>query len=133
VQVQLLSAGPRKIGVIKVVREFTNWGLKEAKGWVDGAPSSALEIAPEQADAFALALRNEGATVQVSGGATVQAAGGATVEAAGGATAPAAGATTGGSDDSLAVELEQLAALHDKGVLSDEEFTAAKSRLLGMS
>jgi hypothetical protein len=125
VQVQLLSAGPRKIGVIKVVREFTNWGLKEAKGWVDGAPSSALEIAPEQADAFALALRNEGATVQVSGGATAQ--------AAGGATAPAAGATTGGSDDSLAVELEQLAALHDKGVLSDEEFTAAKSRLLGMS
>jgi hypothetical protein len=132
VQVQLLSAGARKIGVIKVVREYTNWGLKEAKAWVDGAPSSALEIASEQADGFVLALRNEGATVDVSGGAT---AGGATAAGgtAGGAAGQAAGAPSAGSEDSLAVELEQLAALHDKGVLSDAEFTAAKSRLLGMS
>jgi hypothetical protein len=117
--VQLVSAGPKKIQVIKVVRELTNWGLREAKDWVDSAPASALEVAPEQADAVAAALRGAGATVVVAGG-TSQHPGAAAV-------------ATEGSPPGVAEELEQLASLHDRGVLSDEEFAAAKARLLGIS
>jgi hypothetical protein len=47
-------------------------------------------------------------------------------QAMGGAAAPAAG----GGDDMMA-KLQQLASLHDSGVLSDEEFAAAKAKLLG--
>ena len=43
--VMLLEAGAQKIGVIKVVRELTKLGLKEAKDLVDGAPSKVLEKA----------------------------------------------------------------------------------------
>ncbi|MGH1550560.1 SHOCT domain-containing protein [Leifsonia poae] len=44
--------------------------------------------------------------------------------------APAAPAAAGGGDDMMA-QLQQLATLHTQGVLSDEEFTAAKAKLLG--
>lgn len=43
--------------------------------------------------------------------------------------APAAAAPSGGGD--MMAQLQQLAALHAQGVLSDEEFTAAKAKLLG--
>ena len=39
IYVELTSAGDKKVGVIKVVREITGEGLKEAKAIVDGAPS----------------------------------------------------------------------------------------------
>jgi len=45
--VELTEAGSNKIGVIKVVREVTGLGLKEAKDMVDGAPKVIKEAAPK--------------------------------------------------------------------------------------
>ncbi len=45
--VELTDAGPNKINVIKVVREVTGLGLKEAKDMVDGAPKVIKESAPK--------------------------------------------------------------------------------------
>ena len=47
------------------------------------------------------------------------------------APAPAPPPPVAAPDDSLTAELERLATLRDRGLLSDEEFTAAKGRLLG--
>ena len=44
----LSAAGDKKIGVIKVVRELTGLGLKDAKDMVDGAPATILEKASKQ-------------------------------------------------------------------------------------
>ena len=64
--VVLNAAGEKKIQVIKVVRELTGLGLKEAKDLVDGAPNSVLERVPkEQAEAAREKLEAAGATVQV--------------------------------------------------------------------
>jgi large subunit ribosomal protein L7/L12 len=61
-----LSAGDKKINVIKVVREVTNLGLKEAKDLVDGAPKTVLEkVNKESADKAKAALEGAGATVTV--------------------------------------------------------------------
>jgi hypothetical protein len=119
--VQLISAGPKKIQVIKVVRELTNWGLREAKEWVDNAPSSAMEVEPALAEGVADALRTAGATVEVSG------------DAAPAVSASAQASGSAGEAPSVADELEKLASLRDRGILTDEEFTAAKTRLLEMS
>jgi len=64
--VVLKKAGDKKIGVIKVVREATGLGLKEAKDLVDGAPKTVKEALPK-ADAEALAdkLKKEGAEVEL--------------------------------------------------------------------
>lgn len=49
----LASAGAKKIGVIKVVRELTGLGLKEAKAVVDGAPTPLKEgVSKEECDAI---------------------------------------------------------------------------------
>ena len=62
----LESAGDKKIQVIKVVRELTSLGLKEAKDVVDGAPKTVLEKAnKETADKAKEALEGAGATVTV--------------------------------------------------------------------
>jgi large subunit ribosomal protein L7/L12 len=62
----LESAGDKKIQVIKVVRELTSLGLKEAKDVVDGAPKPVLEKAnKEAADKAKEALEGAGATVSV--------------------------------------------------------------------
>jgi large subunit ribosomal protein L7/L12 len=62
----LEAAGEKKIQVIKVVRELTSLGLKEAKDLVDGAPKAVLEKAPkESADKAKDALEGAGATVTV--------------------------------------------------------------------
>ena len=62
----LESAGDKKIQVIKVVRELTSLGLKEAKDVVDGAPKTVLEKAnKETADKAKEALEGAGATVSV--------------------------------------------------------------------
>lgn len=62
----LKSAGDKKIQVIKVVREATGLGLKEAKELVDGAPKPVKTALPK-ADAEALAekLKKEGAEVEI--------------------------------------------------------------------
>jgi large subunit ribosomal protein L7/L12 len=62
----LTAAGDKKIQVIKVVRELTSLGLKEAKDLVDGAPKPVLEkVAKEAADKAAESLKGAGASVEV--------------------------------------------------------------------
>ncbi|WP_066942716.1 50S ribosomal protein L7/L12 [Streptomyces lushanensis] len=62
----LTGAGEKKIQVIKVVRELTSLGLKEAKDLVDGAPKPVLEkVAKEAAEKAAESLKNAGASVEV--------------------------------------------------------------------
>ncbi|MCR5308399.1 MAG: 50S ribosomal protein L7/L12 [bacterium] len=66
VSVILESAGATKIAVIKVVREITGLGLKEAKDLVDGAPKPIKEnIKPEEAKEIADKLTEQGATVSI--------------------------------------------------------------------
>jgi large subunit ribosomal protein L7/L12 len=65
--VVLKDFGAKKIEVIKVVRELTNLGLKEAKDLVEAAPKPVLEgVAKDAADAAAGKLREAGATVDVT-------------------------------------------------------------------
>lgn len=62
----LASAGDKKINVIKVVREATGLGLKEAKAIVDGAPAPVKEgVATEAAEALKAQLEEAGATVEL--------------------------------------------------------------------
>lgn len=64
--VVLTGAGEKKIQVIKVVRELTSLGLKEAKDLVDGAPKPVLEkVAKDAAEKAAEALKGAGASVEV--------------------------------------------------------------------
>jgi large subunit ribosomal protein L7/L12 len=60
------EVGPKKIEVIKAVRQLTALGLKEAKDLVDGAPSTVLESTGKDAAADAKAkLEEAGATVEL--------------------------------------------------------------------
>ena len=62
----LTNAGDKKIGVIKVVRELTGLGLKEAKAVVDGAPAPVKEkVAKADADNMKAKLEEAGATVEL--------------------------------------------------------------------
>ena len=62
----LTGAGAQKVGVIKVVREVTGLGLKEAKDLVDGAPKAVKEgVSKADADAIAKKLIEAGATAEV--------------------------------------------------------------------
>jgi large subunit ribosomal protein L7/L12 len=63
----LAEIGPNKIPVIKVVRELTGLGLKEAKDLVDAAPKPIKEgIAREEADKIKAALEEQGAKVEIA-------------------------------------------------------------------
>jgi large subunit ribosomal protein L7/L12 len=65
-QVILKEAGAKKINVIKVVRELTGLGLKEAKDLVDGAPKAVKENATkDEAAQIKAKLEAEGAQVEV--------------------------------------------------------------------
>ncbi|TVX84838.1 50S ribosomal protein L7/L12 [Paenibacillus agilis] len=62
----LTSAGAGKINVIKVVREITGLGLKEAKDLVDNAPKALKEkVSKEEAEAVKAKLEEAGASVEV--------------------------------------------------------------------
>ena len=62
--VELTSAGDKKVAVIKVVREITGEGLKEAKAIVDGAPSVLKEgVAAAEAEEIKAKLEEAGASV----------------------------------------------------------------------
>lgn len=62
----LVGAGDKKIQVIKVVRELTSLGLKEAKDIVDGAPKPLKTgISKEDADKFKAKLEEAGAKVEI--------------------------------------------------------------------
>ena len=64
--VVLNAAGDKKIQVIKVVRELTSLGLKEAKDLVDGAPKPVLErVAKEDAEKAKAQLEAAGASVEL--------------------------------------------------------------------
>ena len=64
--VVLADAGAQKIGVIKVVREITGLGLKEAKELVDGAPKTVKEGASkEDAESIKAKLEEAGAKVEI--------------------------------------------------------------------
>jgi len=64
--VVLSAAGDKKIQVIKVVREITGLGLKEAKELVDGAPSDVKTgVSKEEADELKAKLEEQGASVEV--------------------------------------------------------------------
>jgi large subunit ribosomal protein L7/L12 len=64
--VVLASAGDKKIQVIKVVREITSLGLKEAKDLVDGAPKPVKEgISKAEAEEIQKKLQEAGASVEV--------------------------------------------------------------------
>ncbi|MGQ9824132.1 MAG: 50S ribosomal protein L7/L12, partial [Desulfotomaculales bacterium] len=62
----LASVGDKKVNVIKVVREITGLGLKEAKDLVDNAPKPVKEkVSKEEAQAIKAKLEEQGATVEV--------------------------------------------------------------------
>jgi large subunit ribosomal protein L7/L12 len=62
----LTAAGEKKINVIKVVRELTALGLKEAKDLVDGAPNPVKEkVSKEEAESVKAKLEEAGASVEV--------------------------------------------------------------------
>jgi large subunit ribosomal protein L7/L12 len=64
--VHLVSAGDKKINVIKVVREVTNLGLKEAKDVVDGAPKVVKEgVSKEEAATIKKKFEEVGAQVEI--------------------------------------------------------------------
>lgn len=64
--VVLADAGASKLGVIKVVREITGLGLKEAKALVDGAPNTVKEaVAKEEAESMKAKLEEAGAKVEL--------------------------------------------------------------------
>ncbi len=63
----LKDAGSNKIGVIKVVREITELGLKEAKDLVEAAPQTVKEgVKKEDAEAFKAKFEEAGATVELA-------------------------------------------------------------------
>jgi large subunit ribosomal protein L7/L12 len=64
--VMLVEAGAAKLGVVKVVKDLTGLGLKEAKDLVDGAPKAIKEgIAKEEAESIKKALEEAGAKVEI--------------------------------------------------------------------
>ena len=63
----LTEVGPNKIPVIKVVRELTQLGLKEAKDLVDAAPKPIKEgVAKDEAEKIKAALEEQGAKVEIN-------------------------------------------------------------------
>ena len=65
-EVVLASIGDKKIQVIKVIREITSLGLKEAKDLVDGAPSTVREgVTKEEAEQIKTKLEEKGASVEL--------------------------------------------------------------------
>jgi large subunit ribosomal protein L7/L12 len=66
VNVILTSAGASKLNVIKLVREVTGLGLKEAKDLVDGAPKPIKEkVSPEEAEAIKAKFVEAGAEIEI--------------------------------------------------------------------
>lgn len=64
--VVLKNAGPNKLNVVKVVKDLTGLGLKEAKDLVDGAPKTVKEnIAKDEAEALKAKLTEVGAEVEI--------------------------------------------------------------------
>jgi|TARA_B110000259_G_scaffold170394_1_gene201065 large subunit ribosomal protein L7/L12 len=64
--VVLKAAGPSKLAVVKLVKELTGLGLKEAKGLVDSAPANVKEaVSKDEAEGLKTSLEEAGAEVEV--------------------------------------------------------------------
>ena len=64
--VVLIHGGPSKLAVVKLVKELTGLGLKEAKGLVDDAPSNIKEaVSKDEAEGFKKSLEEAGAEVEL--------------------------------------------------------------------
>jgi large subunit ribosomal protein L7/L12 len=64
--VVLKDGGPQKLGVVKIVKEITGLGLKEAKDLVDGAPKAIKEgVSKDEAEAIKTKLEEAGASVEL--------------------------------------------------------------------
>ena len=64
--VVLKDGGPQKLGVVKIVKEITGLGLKEAKDLVDGAPKAIKEgVTKDEAEALKTKLEEAGASVEL--------------------------------------------------------------------
>lgn len=64
--VVLKDGGPQKLGVVKIVKELTGLGLKEAKDLVDGAPKAIKEgVSKDEAEAIKTKLEEAGASVEL--------------------------------------------------------------------
>ena len=64
--VMLINAGAGKLGVVKIVKDLTGLGLKEAKDLVDGAPKAVKEgVSKAEADDIASKLKEAGAEVEI--------------------------------------------------------------------
>lgn len=64
--VVLVSAGEAKLQIVKIVKDLTGLGLKEAKDLVDGAPKAVKEkVSKAEAEDFAAKLKEGGATVEI--------------------------------------------------------------------
>lgn len=64
--VVLIAAGPNKLQIVKIVKDLTGLGLKEAKDLVDGAPKAVKEgVAKAEADDVATKLKEAGAEVEI--------------------------------------------------------------------
>jgi hypothetical protein len=115
--VVLTAHGEKKIRVIKVIRDSSpGLGLKEAKDLVDRPPSMiATGVSEHAAGLLASELQAAGATAAVQ------------------LPEPIAAAEIETPRDGVAGDLERLAALHEKGALTDEEFSDAKRRVLQSS
>ena len=62
----LVSAGDAKLQIVKIVKDLTGLGLKEAKDLVDGAPKAVKEkVSKAEAEDFAAKLKDAGATVEI--------------------------------------------------------------------
>ena len=64
--VSLKAAGPNKLAVVKLVKELTGLGLKEAKDLVDAAPANLKEaVSKDEAEGLKKALEEAGAEVEI--------------------------------------------------------------------
>jgi large subunit ribosomal protein L7/L12 len=65
--VVLKAAGPNKLNVVKIVKDLTGLGLKEAKELVDGAPKNIKEgVSKAEADDLAAKLKEAGAEIEIA-------------------------------------------------------------------
>ena len=116
--VMLVHAGAQKIAVIKTVRAYTRLGLKEAKALVDHAPGTvARGVSDEDAERLKRDLEADGASVEVTRDERE--------EQPRGPGSPSATSST-----RVATDLQELASLRERGLLTDDEFAAAKARVL---
>lgn len=113
----LTDAGDKKIRVIKAIRAYTGWGLRETKAFVDHVPGRLEGVDRVSADTLVAELTAAGASVEVRPVHIYEGA-------------PRDGDPSAGPDGDVIGRLERLAALRASGAIEEEEFQALKAQLL---